>query len=92
MITPDGGGGSARREVEVELRCDDSVRHAWVHHRPELHVGARVRLVEEDSADPQPWWTVTNVFGERWVPNIDGTAFAATDDPILSVRRSDTRT
>lgn len=91
MITPKGGG-DARLEVEVELRCEGSVRHAWVRHRPELDVGARVRLVEEDSEDPQPWWTVTKVFGERWVPNIDGTAVGSTDDPVLSVRRSDTRT
>lgn len=69
-----------RLEVEVELRSGSSVRHLWVDHRDGLAVGSRMRLVADDAPEGDGWWTVSQVYGTRRVPLIEGIGVFAGGD------------
>lgn len=76
-----------RLEVELELRNGSSVHHVWVDHREGLAVGSRMRLVSDDVSEGGGWWTVSQVYGTRRVPLVEGIgAFAGSDEQLTLSR------
>jgi hypothetical protein len=65
----------AHWEVEVELRCRDSVRHVWLVEPDRITVGDEVRL--DDDGYEDELWRVAATYGRRLVHPPEGIAVFA---------------